>query len=86
MTPANQPPAASDEVKQFACACANVRRASRAITQFYDSLFQAGGYSIGQYGLLHSLALTKIATQAQFGGDSDRRSDHAQPHAAAAVA
>jgi len=67
MTPTRQPPAASDEVKQFACACANVRRASRAITQFYDSVFQAGGYSIAQYGLLHSLALTKIATQAQLG-------------------
>lgn len=59
--------ARSNKVTQFACACANVRRASRAITQFYDSVFQAGGYSIAQYGLLHALAMTKIATQAQLG-------------------
>lgn len=63
-----KPDRAAEQVKQFACACANVRRASRVITQFYDSVFQAGGYSIAQFGLLHALAITKIATQSQLGG------------------
>ncbi len=67
MTPPKQPPAGSDKVTELVCACANVRRASRAITQFYDSVFQAGGYSIAQYGLLHALAWSKIATQVQLG-------------------
>lgn len=38
------------------------------ITQFYDSVFQAGGHSIAQFGLLHALSISKIATQAQLGG------------------
>ena len=67
MKPSDQPGKTSERVPQFACACANVRRASRVITQFYDSVFQAGGYSIAQFGLLHALALRKIATQAQLG-------------------
>jgi DNA-binding MarR family transcriptional regulator len=37
------------------------------ITQFYDSVFQAGGYSIAQFGLLHALSLNKIATAAKLG-------------------
>lgn len=56
-----------ESVSQFLCACANVRRASRVITQFYDSVFQAGGHSIVQFGLLHALSISKIATQAQLG-------------------
>jgi len=67
MTPAQHTITAPEKVKQFSCACANVRRASRVITQFYDSVFQAGGYSIAQFGLLHALALSKIATQSQLG-------------------
>ena len=58
---------AAERVPEFLCACANVRRASRVITQFYDSVFQAGGHSIVQFGLLHALAISKIATQAQLG-------------------
>ena len=66
-TRSKQPPDAPEDVKEFLCACANVRRASRVITQFYDSVFQAGGHSIVQFGLLHALSISKIATQAQLG-------------------
>jgi DNA-binding MarR family transcriptional regulator len=67
MTPPKPSQPANARVPQFACACANARRASRVITQFYDSVFQAGGQSIAQFGLLHALSLTRIATQAQLG-------------------
>lgn len=66
MTPL-KPAASNEPVPEFLCACANVRRASRVITQFYDAVFQAGGYSIAQFGLLHALSLSKIATAAQLG-------------------
>jgi DNA-binding MarR family transcriptional regulator len=67
MTPAKPGQSGNEKVMQFACACANVRRASRVITQFYDSVFQAGGQSIAQFGLLHALSMSRIATQAQLG-------------------
>jgi DNA-binding MarR family transcriptional regulator len=67
MTPPKPSQPENARVPQFACACANARRASRVITQFYDSVFQAGGQSIAQFGLLHALSLTRIATQAQLG-------------------
>jgi DNA-binding MarR family transcriptional regulator len=59
--------ASSSTVPQFLCICGNVRRASRVITQFYDACFQGSGYTIAQFGLLHTLSITKIATQAQLG-------------------
>ncbi len=67
VTPPKPAQTMNERVRQFACACANVRRASRVITQFYDSVFQAGGQSIAQFGLLHALSLSKIATQAKLG-------------------
>jgi DNA-binding MarR family transcriptional regulator len=67
MTPPKPSQATKERVIQFACACANARRASRVITQFYDSVFQAGGQSIAQFGLLHALSKSRIATQAQLG-------------------
>lgn len=52
---------------ELMCACANVRRASRVITQFYESEFKSSPFTIAQFGLLGSLATYKIATQARLG-------------------
>lgn len=37
------------------CNCTNVRRASRAITQFYDGLLAPSGLKIAQYSLLNHI-------------------------------
>lgn len=39
-----------------ACACGRLRRASRALTQFYDHALGATGLSVTQYSLLSNLA------------------------------
>jgi DNA-binding MarR family transcriptional regulator len=54
-------------VARLACACANVRRASRVITQLYDAELRASGFTIAQFGLLGAVAKLKIATQATLG-------------------
>lgn len=41
------------------CNCLNVRRASRAITQFYDDALKVSGVTIAQLGLLQHLDLEK---------------------------
>ena len=40
------------------CACANARRATRAITQLYDAALRPTGLRITQFTLLQALALT----------------------------
>jgi DNA-binding MarR family transcriptional regulator len=37
------------------CQCTNMRRASRAITQFYDKLLEPSGLKVTQYSLLNHL-------------------------------
>ncbi|WP_088226629.1 MarR family winged helix-turn-helix transcriptional regulator [Desulfosporosinus sp. FKB] len=37
------------------CHCLNLRRASRAVTQFYDKVLEPSGLKITQYSLLRSL-------------------------------
>ncbi|WP_018704773.1 MarR family winged helix-turn-helix transcriptional regulator [Anaeromusa acidaminophila] len=37
------------------CNCTNLRRASRAITQFYDELLKPSGLKVTQYSLLNHL-------------------------------
>lgn len=39
-----------------ACACGRLRRASRALTQYYDDALDASGLSVTQYSLLSNLA------------------------------
>lgn len=34
------------------CNCMNIRRASRAVSQFYDSVLEPGGISLNQFGML----------------------------------
>ena len=38
------------------CACINIRRTDRVMTQFYDEMLAASGLPIAQFGLLATLA------------------------------
>ena len=49
------------------CACANVRRAARAITQLYDEALRETGLRATQFTLLQALALKGELTQGQLG-------------------
>lgn len=44
------------------CICMNVRRASRAVTQFYDDVLQPSGITIAQMSLLTQLSLAEPVT------------------------
>lgn len=44
------------------CACMNIRRASRVITQLYDEALQPSGLLVGQFTVLVVLALRGSAT------------------------
>jgi DNA-binding MarR family transcriptional regulator len=45
-----------------ACVCGNLRRASRAITQFYDKLLAPSGITITQLALLRTISVTNSST------------------------
>jgi DNA-binding MarR family transcriptional regulator len=49
------------------CACANLRRASRALTQFYDRTLRSAGLNMPQFTLLQTLATTGSVTQGRLG-------------------
>jgi len=49
------------------CACANVRRAARAITQFYDEALRDTGLRSTQFTLLQALSVSGELTQGQVG-------------------
>ena len=49
------------------CACANVRRAARAITQLYDDALREIGLRSTQFTLLQALSLSGDLTQGQLG-------------------
>lgn len=44
------------------CNCMNVRRASRAVTQFYDEVLKPSGLTIAQLGLLRHVAVVELTT------------------------
>nr|WP_132550968.1 MarR family winged helix-turn-helix transcriptional regulator [Pectinatus cerevisiiphilus] len=44
------------------CNCMNLRRASRAITQFYDDTLKPSGLTITQLSLLRHLEMVEVAT------------------------
>ena len=50
------------------CACASLRRASRAITQAYDRELRPTGLSTAQFTLLYVLNRVGEMTQGQLGG------------------
>ena len=41
------------------CHCLNIRRASRAVTQFYDKVLAPSGLKVTQYSLLRNLELVE---------------------------
>ena len=44
------------------CLCLNIRRASRAVTEYYEQILEPSGIKIAQYSLLRHLAQTEPAT------------------------
>lgn len=44
------------------CACMNMRRASRALTHFYDEVLKPGGLTINQLALLRNLEVLEQTT------------------------
>lgn len=44
------------------CNCMNVRRASRAVTQFYDEVLKPSGLTIAQLALLRHLEMVELTT------------------------
>ena len=49
------------------CACANLRRAARAVTRMYDRELRATGLEPTQYGLLMALNIKGETTQGELG-------------------
>jgi DNA-binding MarR family transcriptional regulator len=49
------------------CACANIRRASRAVTQIYDHELRKAGMHATQFTLLQALALAGRISQGRLG-------------------
>ena len=52
-----------DSIIELPCLCANVRRAARAITQFYDDALRPSGLRTAQFTLLQTLNLAPGITQ-----------------------
>ena len=48
----------SNKHKPSTCACGNVRRASRAITKFYDSAMEPSGLKITQFAMLRNIMVS----------------------------
>jgi len=49
------------------CACASLRRASRAVTQVYDQELRGSGLRVTQFTLLQALELSSSLTQGRLG-------------------
>jgi DNA-binding MarR family transcriptional regulator len=52
---------------ELVCACANLRRATRAITQIYDEEVRATGLRITQLGLLKAIGTVRDVGQGRLG-------------------
>jgi DNA-binding MarR family transcriptional regulator len=50
------------------CMCANLRRASRALSQLYDKELRPVGLTITQFTILQALNLAEEVTQGRLGG------------------
>jgi DNA-binding MarR family transcriptional regulator len=48
--------------KPSICNCMNIRRAARAVTQFYDDAVKSCGLSVAQLSLLRHLEMSKMIT------------------------
>jgi len=58
----------ADALPLLPCACANLRRAARAVTQLYDGELRGTGLNITQFTLLQALASTGPVNQGGLGG------------------
>ena len=56
-----------DRLPALPCACANLRRAARAVTQLYDDALRDTGLRATQFTLLQVLALKGELTQSELG-------------------
>jgi len=54
-----------ETVVRLPCTCANLRRAARLVTQFYDSVLRASGLRSTQFTLLQALTLAPGISQKQ---------------------
>lgn len=54
-------------IPQLPCACASLRRASRAVTQLYERHLRDSGLRITQFTLLQALAMAGELTQGTLG-------------------
>src|SRR5205807_1442140 len=54
-----------NSIVQLPCACANLRRAGRVVTQLYDAVLRPTGLSIAQFTLLQALHLAPEISQKQ---------------------
>ena len=54
-------------VLQIGCCCGNLRRAERAVTQYYDRMLKPSGVRITQLGLLWVISRAPRISQAEIG-------------------
>jgi DNA-binding MarR family transcriptional regulator len=54
-------------VLQIGCCCGNLRRAERAVTQYYDRILKPSGVRITQLGLLWVISRAPRISQAEIG-------------------
>lgn len=60
-------PSSSASLPPLPCACANLRRATRAVTRMYNHALRPDSLEITQFTLLMALNLTGETTQGQLG-------------------
>ena len=56
-----------DQIVRLPCACANLRRADRVVSQFYDAALRPSGLRVTQFTLLQALTLASGISQKQLG-------------------
>jgi DNA-binding MarR family transcriptional regulator len=66
-TPVAPSPAAERHIVLLPCACANVRRASRIVSQLYDRELRPAGLRVSQFTLLQALVQAKDISQGRLG-------------------
>jgi DNA-binding MarR family transcriptional regulator len=57
----------SDSCNTHRCACGNLRRTTRAVTQFYDRFFQKCGLRSSQFSLLFTISLNENISVSELG-------------------
>jgi DNA-binding MarR family transcriptional regulator len=56
-----------NSIVQLPCACANLRRADRVVSQYYEAALRPSGLRITQFTLLQALQLASGISQKQLG-------------------